>query len=248
MFVSANFLGFQYGTDDRIAKFFADREPPKDNLYWKDKLLYLRPEPGWIFIPLAVDLLFKSGIERVQLLSEQFVGLMEQVGHISALEETKQVSGAEAIDRCIQLVKDQYQNESYYNNIISYFKGEANPFAALATPYKALHRGDLFLFSLCALRFSNDLQNELVTQWFALISTLLLLDDADDIDIDRTSGDPNAFLEAGLTPGGIQAIKNLISQNLQTIAMKNKVMATTLDKKLLVLKNRPELQKLLLNG
>jgi hypothetical protein len=56
MFVSAGFLGIQYGVDDKIGKFFVDRDPPAENLYWKDKLMYLRVEPGWLFIPLIVEL------------------------------------------------------------------------------------------------------------------------------------------------------------------------------------------------
>jgi hypothetical protein len=48
MFVSSNFLAIHYGVNDTIAKFFVDREPPINNLYWKDKLLYLRHE--WLLI------------------------------------------------------------------------------------------------------------------------------------------------------------------------------------------------------
>ena len=68
MFISTDFLAIKFGVDDAIARFFVDREPPANNLYWKDKLLYLRPAPGYLFIPLIVDLLFKIGIERQQLL------------------------------------------------------------------------------------------------------------------------------------------------------------------------------------
>ncbi len=56
MFISTGYLGIQYGVDNNIAKFFVDREPPANNLYWKDKYLYLRPSPGYLFIPLIVDI------------------------------------------------------------------------------------------------------------------------------------------------------------------------------------------------
>src|SRR5690349_5194669 len=118
MFVSSGFLGIQYGVDDKIGKFFADRQPPKDNLYWKDKLMYLRVEPGWLFIPLIVDLLYKLGISREQLLSEEFIGLMEQVGHISAEEEFNIINREEALSKYISLVKDNYKNETFYTNLI----------------------------------------------------------------------------------------------------------------------------------
>src|SRR5438045_9553131 len=103
MFVSTNALTIYYGVDDKIAQFFVDREPPKDNLYWKDKLLYLRLEPGYIFIPLIVDILYKLGIERAQLLSDKFIDLMEAMGHISALEESKKIDHSETITEAKKL-------------------------------------------------------------------------------------------------------------------------------------------------
>lgn len=246
MFVSADFLAIQYGVDDKIARFFADREPPVDNLYWKGKSLYLRFETGWIFIPLIVDLLFKCGISREQLLSEKFIGLMEKIGHISALEETKQVSANEALEQCIELVKYDFENASYFKNLVNFMQGETiNPFAKLASPFKALHRGDLFLFSLCALKFDDSLQEKLVSYWFALISILLLLDDADDMEQDKISGDPNAFLESGLTKEGINSIVEMVQNNLNHISTLNKTMALKLDKGYIALTKLPHIIQLL---
>lgn len=246
MFLSANFLSINYGIDDTIAKFFVDRQPPANNLYWHEKLMYLRTEPGWLFIPLIVDLLFKAGIEKKQLLSEDFVSLMEQVGHISAQEELKQITKEEALHKYTALVKTNHKNVSFYNNLIDFMQGgHNNPFTPLCTPFKALHRGDAFLFSLCAVEFENNIQQRLVQYWFALISTLLLLDDAEDIEVDRSSGDDNAFLECGLTKDGIEEIKKMVKQNLQLIAGLNNIMAIKLDQKFKALTQKSHIQPLL---
>src|SRR4051812_25468824 len=103
MFISTKQLVNSYGIEHDIAEFFVEREPPVDNLYWNEKLLYLRPAPGYLFIPLIIDLLNKLGIKRDFLLSESFVNLMEQVGHISAMEESNQISANEAITKCREL-------------------------------------------------------------------------------------------------------------------------------------------------
>lgn len=246
MFISAGYLGIQYGVDDKIAKFFSDREPPKDNLYWKDKLMYLRPEPGWLFIPLIVDLLYKCGIDRGQLLSDKFVGLMEDIGHISAQEETHLITHGQAIQACIDLVKNDHTNEQYYLNLVDFIKGGTdNPFTQLATPFKALHRGDYFLFALCALNFEPGLEIKLVQYWFALISTLLLLDDADDLNDDKINGDPNAFIESGLHKEGIESIKQLVSSNLKLIGAINRSMAARLDRSFVSLQSIPYINQLL---
>lgn len=231
MFISSQFLEINYGVDGKIAQFFVDREPPANNLYWKEKLLYLRPAPGYLFIPLIVDLLFKIGIHRQQLLSEEFVETMEQVGHISALEETGQISNQLAIKKCSELVKDTCRNKDWYKNVLGYFNSdEENFFISLATPFKALRRGDLFLFSVCSLQFTNDLRRKIAQQWFALISTLLLLDDAEDIEADKESADENVFLESGLTAEGLKKIEELVSYSLKTISILNPAMSLQLKK------------------
>jgi hypothetical protein len=231
MFISSEYLEIYYGVDGKIARFFVDREPPADNLYWKGKELYLRPAPGYLFIPLIVDLLYKLGIERQQLLSEEFAAAMEQIGHISALEETKQIHAEEAIKQCGELVKETCKNKDWYNNVIDYLTGkDANFFTGLAVPFKALQRGDLFLFALCALQFSKELYEKIAAQWFALISTLLLLDDADDIQADKETGDENAFLESGMTAQGFKKITDLVNDSLQKLNILNPAMSLQLKK------------------
>ncbi len=246
MFVSTNFLSINYGVDDAIAKFFVDREPPVNNLYWKDKLLYLRPEAGWLFIPLIADLLYKAGVSKEQVTSKEFVGLLENIGHLSAKHELKILSDDELLNNLVLLTQNNHQNASYYNNLLSFMAGKTdNLFTNLATPFKALHRGDAFLFALCALNFPDDLQTTLVKYWFALISTLLLLDDAQDIESDRHSNDENAFIESGLTPEGLEKIKALAAKNLRFISAINRSMAATLDKKLISISSTQSIQQLL---
>lgn len=244
MFISSKYLVINYGTDDAIARFFADREPPAHNLYWKEKLLYLRPAPGYLFIPLIVDLLFKLGIDKQQLLSEDFVTAMERIGHISALEETQQISTAEAIEKCAELVRADCKNKDWLNDLLDYFsKAKDNFFNHLATPYKALHRGDVFLFSIAVLQFSNDLQERIAEQWFALISTLLLLDDAEDLENDIETGDENAFAESGVNKEGIKQIEKLLQHNFDKISTLNPTMALQLDRQYKeLIENYPVLQ------
>ena len=239
MFISTDYLAINYGVDDKIARFFVDREPPANNLYWHNKLLYLRPGAGYIFIPLIVDLLYKSGLNRDELLGQEFLSIMEQTGHISALEETNQIDVAAAIDQCAVLVKDGCKDESWYREVLTYLKGEDNSITQLTTPFKALHRGDVFLFSLCALHFPQEKKKQIVQQWFALISTLLLLDDADDAEADMKSGDENAFLEQGLNQANIDLAQQLVDQNFDTISLLNKTMARQLQTQIKKMLDKP---------
>lgn len=246
MFISANFLSIQFGLNDGIAKFFVDREPPKNNLYWKDKLLYLRQEPGYLFIPIIVDTLYKLGIDKAVLLGDEYVQLLEKIGHIAALQEVEQISHEQAVEQCIALTQSVAKNQHFYAALIDYSKGNSNNFIKpFCTPFNALHRGDIFLFSLVVLDFDNALAEKIIQFWFAIISSFLLLDDADDIEKDRINNHENAFLESGLDKAGIDQIKHLLSANLRLLQTINIPLAKGIDKLFIKMAELPTIQQYL---
>lgn len=245
MFLSANALEIQYGIDAKIAKFFVDRDPPKDNLYWKDKLLYLRPQPGYIFIPLITDLYFRSGIPKEQLLSEEFVQTVESICHYAAQQEFGLISKEEGIRQCIQLVAGSVKDDLFLQSLKEYFSEKKGFIASLTTAFPALHRGDLFLFALCILAIDRKKQEQLVQTWFALISTLLLLDDAEDYIDDREKGEENAFIESGSNREGFDRIRDMLSKNLDYISLINPVLADALHRKFSAIADKPGIKEYL---
>ena len=246
MFVSSNFLAIHYGVNDTIAKFFVDREPPINNLYWKDKLLYLRHEPGYLFIPIIVDTLFKLGIDKNSLLDKKYVDVLEQIGHIAGLHEAEKITSKEAIEQCIALTKGKVVNEYFYSALLSYMQGEKNNFIApLCTPFNALHRGDIFLFSLAVLKFDDELAEKIIEYWFAIIGSFLLLDDADDLEKDKLNNHENAFLQSGLNKEGIEKIKTLLAENLRLLKSLNQTLARGIDNQFVTMAKLPHIQEYL---
>ena len=246
MFVSRDLLGIHYGVDDKIARFFVDREPPVDNLYWHGKSLYLQPSPGYIFIPLILELLYRASISREQLLSPEFIECTEQVGHITALEETKQITAKEAVDKCMSLAKAHCKNEAWLNTVVDYFNEvPGNLIGTMTTPYKALHRADIFLFALAMIEFPVDLFARITELWFALISLLLLIDDADDITEDRKNNEDNAFLESGLDKEAVERIKDFVRSKLRILKEINKPMAVKIDMSFIAMIDKPHVHPLL---
>ncbi|MBX2930893.1 MAG: hypothetical protein KF781_02970 [Chitinophagaceae bacterium] len=246
MFISTDFLASKYGVHDAIANFFVEREPPTDNLYWKNKLLYLRPEPGYLFIPVMVDTLYKLGIDRNVLLSNEYIHLLEQIGHIAALEETKQISKEQVIEQCIDLTKEKAVNKYFYTALTDYIKGGNKNFIhEMLFPFSALHRGDIFLFSVTVLDFDDETAKKIVAYWFAIIGSFLMLDDAIDIEIDKKTGDENAFLQSGLDKEGIERIKNILGQNLTTIKTFNNPLARAIDNQFVKMATQPHIQQYL---
>jgi hypothetical protein len=247
MFLSAQALAIEYGIDDRIAKFFVDREPPADNLYWKDKLLYLRPQPGYLFIPLIADLFYRSGIAIEVLLGKEYVGTMEQVLHLAAQQEYGMISHEMLNEACRAIAQPVSKNKETFGLVAGYFAGEQNDINELAVPFKALRRGDVFLYSMCVPDIDRTNFLALVKTWFALISTLLLMDDSEDYIADLASGDENVFIESGSSREGFERIKNMLSVNLDHIQSVNYSMAHALHQKVVNIPGKPGIREYL-NG
>lgn len=232
MFFSKENLAEQYGVDLEIGKFFVDREPPKNNLYWKDKLLYLRPVPGYFFIPLVVDMYHKMGLSKSVLLNESYLQVMEAIGDIAAKEEAQILNHQEAIAAGFDLVK-QYQHTFLYQEIDAYFNNPSqSKLYQWRSSYNALHRGDYFMFSLCALPLNEHNYESFVKTWFVLISLLLLMDDYLDYEIDKKNKDENAIIEAIQQDGDLNQIYAFWQACLKSIAPFNNVLANTLQNKL----------------
>jgi hypothetical protein len=78
------------------------------------------------------------------------------------------------------------------------------------------------------VNFSEELFEKVTEQWFALISTLLLLDDAEDLESDLATGEENAYIESGLNADGLHRINVLLQVSLEKIALVNPTMAAEL--------------------
>jgi hypothetical protein len=241
MFISANFLATNYGVDDRIATFFADREPPANNLYWHKKLLYLGPTPGYLFIPVMVDMFQRLGIKRQLLLADTYIHTMESIGHIAAKQEANIITQAQAVEEAIALVQEQPSNAFYFDAVCNYLRGNGKSFITeLVSPFKALHRGDLFLLSACVLPFQDEQAIVIVQYWFAIITLFLLMDDAEDIDIDAEHNEENAFLENGFDKATMDTIQLWATHCLSLLKQKNLLLYKTMDNKLIQLANMPK--------
>src|SRR5215467_12513207 len=98
MYTSVKELNLQMGVDAQIARFFVDRKVPENNIFWKDRLLYVSGGNGFTFIPVYYDLLFRTGIPKEDLLAEQHVQFMERVMHFATLLEFKLISYDDHLD------------------------------------------------------------------------------------------------------------------------------------------------------
>lgn len=245
MFLSAQALAIEYGIDDRIAKFYVDREPPTGNLYWKDKLLYLRPQPGYLFIPLIADLYFRSGISIDTVTGAEYVDTLETILHFAAEEEFGIIDTNQMKEKCKEFILPRSKNTENFDQLSTYFDGKNGIVQEIGIPFEALKRGDVFLYVLCILDIDQSKFLGLVKTWFALISVLLLMDDSEDYYNDLASGDPNVFIETGSNVEGFERIKKMLTDQLNHLEALNYSMAHALHKKVITIAEKPGIKEFL---
>ena len=209
MFISKEHLHTNLGIDQEIAAFFVNRKVPENNLYWKDRLLYISRGTGYLFIPLFFDLQLRCGVTKKVLLDEKYILLMESILHHAAHHEFEQIPFSQNIESCKQVMQNKVNNETLFTDLLRYFSNEdLKPFKYLGTSSKALNRGDTFLFSLCYLNLLLTQTQNIIAHWYALVPSFLLMDDIMDLREDQRVNDENAISDFG--PGSI-GVENFIT-------------------------------------
>lgn len=230
MFTSKDDLKLSYGIDMEIGKFFVDRKIPSDNLYWKDRYLYINPMPGYLFIPAYVDLQFRLGLSKEELLSEAHAQFIEQIMHSVARQEFNKLTLAEHVAECIAITKPVCKNQGFLRELERYFFGEnLQNGISFGTSLRALNRVDTYLFTLCFFNFDDGKKKQLIDAWHALMSFYLIMDDLDDIKADLEEKEDNAIVEAGLSDNGAVIIEGFMKQSYTVMNEINPVFANRMD-------------------
>ncbi len=214
MVVTKHFLAEKLGLDFEIAEFFADRKVPRDNLYWKNRFLYLTFGTGYLFIPVIMDALYKAGVDKKVILDPRRIGRMETAFDIVARHETKKISFETYIDEMAAVFSPYSIHDTLLDGLTRYFKNAEVTEFNLGTPLPALNRADAFLFTFCDLPVEQDKLAHLIEIWYHVAVTVLMLDDLVDLEDDRKNGEENAVLEAGDNQDAVKKCTAIIENHL----------------------------------
>ena len=205
MFTSKKHLQNNFGVDADIAAYFVDRKVPENNMYWKERLLYVAKGTGYLFIPLFFDLTYKCGVGKNDLLQEEYVQIMQDILNSAAMYEFEKISFQQHIENCKFLMSGKVKNKLLYADLLEYFSHEdLKPVKNIGTPSKALNRADTFLFALCFLDLPENVVNKVLEEWYALVPSFLLMDDIMDLKADRERNEENAISDFGQGSDGVE--------------------------------------------
>ena len=234
MFLSKDDLKLAYGVDMLIGEAFVNRAVPEENLYWKNRKIYLPGAPGYTFLPIFTDLLLRCGALREQLTEEWLFQLSEAILHSAALLEYQQISWEEHVDEVIDIVAPRVFNLPLFEELKSYARHKIpvkSGFARLGTEFPSLNRADSYLFILTTIKGTSLHIDKALRSWYALITYFLILDDLADIKQDLMTGEENVLIDAGLNDGGVAKIEQMIDESILHMHLVNPVMANRIEHK-----------------
>jgi hypothetical protein len=230
MVITKHFLSEKLGLDFEIAEFFADRKPPANNLYWHKKFLYLSFGTGYLIIPIIIDVLYKSGIDKKILLDPERIARMEEGFDVVAQHEVKRISFETHIEKLATLFNKTDANIHLIEDLLRYFNKQPTHRFALGTSVSALDRADAFIFTFADLPVDELSLKNLITRWYHVAATLLLLDDLVDLEDDVAKQEENAVIELGYNKKAMEQAQQILNSNMRALAEINPALVAFLQK------------------
>ena len=226
MVVTSRILQDRLGISKEIADYFANtRQVPPNNLFWKNKRIYLSIGFGFLTIPLAFDLMYKKGIPLGELLDDAHVSRMEAGFDRLKRFEANEIDQQQFLASCEELLRGNICQKHLAADLFSFFQGKPASFFSFETRYPALARSDFFLFTLVDLSLSDDWIADFLPYWYSLARPILLLDDFKDFPEDLEKGDENTIIELGANRDAVEKAYALGRDDLRMLSGVNSRLA-----------------------
>ncbi len=245
LYTSKEYLHSSIDIDPEIAAFFVDRKVPVNNMYWKDRYLYISKGKGFLFIPLYFDLMYRAGLSKEQILNEDFVRLTEDILHSAALHEAEKIDLNEHVKNCRNLLDGKIRNHTLFRDLSEFFSRQAVAYEYLGTFSSALNRGDTYLYALCSLSLPAEQTSMAIKLWYALVPTFLLMDDVVDLNEDRRKGEENSINDFGSGTEGLLSALCFLRENFSKLKRFNQKLGDWLERSLEKMMTTPYMTSLL---
>jgi hypothetical protein len=246
MVITSKILQDRFGISKEIADYFAnERAVPADNLFWKNKRIYLSIGFGFLTIPFAFDLMYKRGIPLSILLEDAHISRMEAGFDRLKRYESGYIDKMSFLKECSALLENFILQKHLAEDLWAIFSGKQPRFFDFETKHPALARSDFFLFTLTDLELKDSWVAQFLPYWYALARPILLLDDFKDLPEDIELRDENTILDLGGNKEAVLKAYDLGRADLHKLSEINPVLAAGMEVFLNETEAYPHILKLL---
>jgi len=219
-----NYLKNDLGIDTRVIELLCAREVPKNNAYWKGRKTYVSQSPGYLFIPIHLDLLLKSNV-GVSVLSEAHVLLIEKILHSAACQEAGSITYMQHHEECQNILRQVGISKEEIRKIEESLINR--PFTLFPEKYKSLRRANSFLYSAALFPNHYDLFFHF---WESVMPLFLFLDDLTDLAEDVANKAENCLLDSPSIENNFFALHSIISVSIKPLEIVNSKLYHELNK------------------
>lgn len=210
-----NYLKQDLGIHPDVIELLCSREVPKNNEYWKGRKSYLSHSPGYLFLPILLDLLLKSKV-GTSVLSESHLLLIEKVLHSAACQEAGSITYMQHHQECRNILYQAGIAEGEIRKIEESLINRA--FTLFPEKYKSLRRANSFLYSAALFPNHYDLFFHF---WESVMPLFLFLDDLTDLAEDLVNKSENCLLDSSSIENNFFALHTIIAESIKPLEIVN---------------------------
>lgn len=218
-----HYLKTDLGIHKNTIEFLCNRQVPKNNEYWKGRKDFISRSPGYLFIPILLDLFLKSNLGAA-VLSELHILLIEEILHSAARQESGRITHLQHHQECEEIL---YRNGISQEEITSVERLVNRPFTHFPAKYKSLQRANSYLYS--TVLFPND-YDLIFIYWESIMPLFLFLDDLTDLPEDLATHSENSLLDSPNLENNFFTLHPLIAESIKPVEKINGVLYKELNR------------------
>ena len=209
------YLKKDLGIHPDVIDFLCARQVPENNAYWRGRKNYLSKSPGYLFIPILLDLLLKSNV-GVSVLSELNLLLIEKILHSAACQEEGSITYLQHHQECRKILQQAGIPEGEIQKIEESLINRA--FTLFPEKYKSLRRANSFLYSAALFPNHYDL---FFHYWESIMPLFLFLDDLTDLAEDLANKSENCLLDSSSIENNFFILHSIIAESIKPLEIVN---------------------------
>jgi hypothetical protein len=224
MLTLERYLETDLGIHKNVVEFLCNRQAPLNNEYWRGRKNFISQSPGYLFIPILLDLFLKDNL-GVAVLSELHLLLIEEILHSAARQESGNITYLNHQQECKGILHSIGIPAQEITKIEQVLVNR--PFTLFPGKYKSLGRANSYLYS--AVLFPND-YDRVFTYWESIMPLFLFLDDLTDLPEDLATQSENCLLDSTDIENNFFILHPLIAESIKPLEKINGVLYKELNR------------------
>lgn len=211
-----SYLNADLGIHESIVELLCKRPVPENNAYWRNRNSFLSQSPGYLFIPILLDLLLKTK-PNASVLSEQPLQVIEKILHSAATQESGKITYEQHHQECHSIL----QSIGIIPEEITKIEQALvkRPFTLFPGSYKSLQRANTYLYSAALFPAAYD---HIFEHWESVMPLFLFLDDLTDLQEDIVTKSENCLLDVPNIENNFFVLHPLFIESIKPLEKINK--------------------------